>query len=82
MIFKLKYALSSSRETEGSGETRSGGRHGEVYRELLRKVATKPSSPAGAGEDVVAASQLPSHSDIHESCLTGKRIQVRIHNSL
>ena len=43
--------------------------------QLLHK-AGEETSALGVGEDVVSGSQLPSHSDVHVSCLTGHRIQV------
>lgn len=46
-----------------------------VYLALMEKVG-EDNSPLGVGPDCVASSHLPSHSDVHMSYLTGKRIQV------
>ncbi|XP_064607979.1 WD repeat-containing protein 17-like isoform X2 [Liolophura sinensis] len=46
----------------------------DIYLALMEKVGEE-NSPLGAGPDCVASSHLPSHSDVHMSYLTGKRIQ-------
>ena len=47
----------------------------DIYTKLLKK-AGEEKSPLGVGPDIVAGAHLPSHSDVHHSCLTGQRIQV------
>lgn len=47
-----------------------------VYATLLKRL--KEESLKGIiGPDYVTGSNLPSHSDIHISCLTGLKIQVK-----
>lgn len=47
-----------------------------VYATLLKRL--KDESLRGIiGHDYVTGSNLPSHSDIHISCLTGLKIQVQ-----
>ncbi len=48
----------------------------QIYINLLKK-AGEEKSALGEGPDIVAGAHLPSHSDVHHSCLTGQRIQVK-----
>ncbi|KAL3878905.1 hypothetical protein ACJMK2_031231 [Sinanodonta woodiana] len=45
-----------------------------AYRCLVEK-AGQERCPSWMGPDCVASSHLPSHSDVHTSCLTGQRVQ-------
>lgn len=47
-----------------------------VYTSLLKKLKEEPLRGT-IGPDYVTGSNLPSHSDIHISCLTGLKIQVQ-----
>ncbi|XP_071786517.1 WD repeat-containing protein 17-like [Asterias amurensis] len=47
---------------------------GSVYNTLIQRVGSEDTE-LECGIDVVAGSQLPSHSDVHLSLLTGSRIQ-------
>lgn len=47
----------------------------QILEDLLAK-AGEETSPLGIGQDIVSGSLLPSHSDVHHSCLDGQRIQV------
>ena len=49
----------------------------EVYSTLLTK-AGEEDSAVGTGPDCTSASQLPSHSDVHDSIFTKRRIQVSV----
>ncbi len=48
----------------------------QAYSGLLRKCGGADTWSVGPGPDVVSGAQLPSHSDVHHCCLTGRRIQV------
>ena len=48
-----------------------------VYTELLRKAGVEQLEVL-TGAVCVYSSHLPSHSDVHVSCLTGERVQVSI----
>lgn len=47
-----------------------------VYATLLNRLQEEPLKGI-VGPDYVTGSNLPSHSDIHISCLTGLKIQVQ-----
>lgn len=47
-----------------------------VYATLLKRLQQEPLRGI-VGPDYVTGSNLPSHSDIHISCLTGLKIQVQ-----
>lgn len=47
-----------------------------VYATLLKRLKEEPLRGI-VGPDYVTGSNLPSHSDIHISCLTGLKIQVQ-----
>lgn len=48
----------------------------KVYSILVSRIQEEPLKGM-IGPDYVAGSNLPSHSDVHISCLTGLRIQVQ-----
>ena len=48
-----------------------------VYTELMRKAGVEQLEVL-KGAVCVYSSHLPSHSDVHVSCLTGERVQVSI----
>ncbi|KAL4679298.1 hypothetical protein H8959_008948, partial [Pygathrix nigripes] len=65
---------STSRSLEGSPYTPPSDSQRMVYATLLKRL--KEESLKGIiGPDYVTGSNLPSHSDIHISCLTGLKIQ-------
>lgn len=47
----------------------------EIYATLTSRIKEEPLKVT-IGPDYVTGSNLPSHSDVHISCLTGLRIQV------
>lgn len=47
-----------------------------VYSILVSRIQEEPLKGM-VGPDYVTGSNLPSHSDVHISCLTGLRIQVQ-----
>lgn len=47
-----------------------------IYETLLKRLKEEPLKGI-IGPDYVTGSNLPSHSDIHISCLTGLKIQVQ-----
>lgn len=47
-----------------------------IYETLLKRLKEEPLTGI-VGPDYVTGSNLPSHSDIHISCLTGLKIQVQ-----
>lgn len=50
-----------------------------IYETLLKRLKEEPLKGI-VGPDYVTGSNLPSHSDIHISCLTGLKIQVQTNN--
>ncbi|KAK6173871.1 hypothetical protein SNE40_017251 [Patella caerulea] len=67
-VWKTYYHAHKKRTTEESTSDEKS-----IYHDLWRK-AGKKTCIISFGPDCVASSQLPSHSDVHISCLTDKRI--------
>ncbi|XP_006736108.1 WD repeat-containing protein 17 [Leptonychotes weddellii] len=64
-----------SRSSEESAYTPPSDSQKMVYATLLKRLQQEPLGGI-VGPDYVTGSNLPSHSDIHISCLTGLKIQV------
>ncbi|XP_044925358.1 WD repeat-containing protein 17 isoform X6 [Mustela putorius furo] len=67
---------SVSRSSEESAYTPPSDSQKMVYATLLKRLEQEPLRGI-VGPDYVTGSNLPSHSDIHISCLTGLKIQVQ-----
>uniref|UniRef100_A0ABI7VVR5 WD repeat domain 17 n=1 Tax=Felis catus TaxID=9685 RepID=A0ABI7VVR5_FELCA len=65
---------STSRSPEESPHTPPSDSQRMVYATLLKRLQEEPLKGI-VGPDYVTGSNLPSHSDIHISCLTGLKIQ-------
>ncbi|VFV26960.1 Hypothetical predicted protein [Lynx pardinus] len=65
---------STSRSPEESPYTPPSDSQRMVYATLLKRLQEEPLKGI-VGPDYVTGSNLPSHSDIHISCLTGSKIQ-------
>ena len=61
--------------TDMEGDTSPSQDQADLYKSVLYK-AGKPVTALELGADFATGSHLPSHSDVHRSLLTGKRIQV------
>lgn len=64
------------RSSEESAYTPPSDSQKMVYATLLKRLEQEPLRGI-VGPDYVTGSNLPSHSDIHISCLTGLKIQVQ-----
>ena len=64
------------RSSEDSPYTPPSDSQRLVYATLLKRLKEEPLRGI-VGPDYVTGSNLPSHSDIHISCLTGLKIQVQ-----
>lgn len=68
------------RPTDESPCTPPSELHRTVYSILESRMQEEPLKGM-VGPDYVTGSNLPSHSDVHISCLTGLRIQVRFQSA-
>ncbi|KAM7111640.1 WD repeat-containing protein 17 isoform 2-T2 [Molossus nigricans] len=64
----------ASQSSEDSSQTPPSESHRVVYAALLERLKEEPVRGL-TGPDHVTGSRLPSHSDVHASCLTGLKIQ-------
>ncbi|XP_029387746.1 WD repeat-containing protein 17 isoform X1 [Mus pahari] len=65
---------SAKQSSEDSPYTPPSDSQRTVYETLLKRLKEEPLRGI-AGPDYVTGSNLPSHSDVHISCLTGQKIQ-------
>ncbi|KAL4230509.1 Anaphase-promoting complex subunit 4 WD40 domain [Mactra antiquata] len=65
---------SSTQYTKPVYNAETSEKNETIYKNLMSRVGTE-STQLIFGEDTVSYTHLPSHSDIHLSCLTGERIQ-------
>lgn len=77
VVWKWKCNISwKYRSPEESPYTPPSDSQRMVYATLLKRLQEEPLKGI-VGPDYVTGSNLPSHSDIHISCLTGLKIQVQ-----
>lgn len=73
---KTVISVEKHRSSEESSYTPPSDSQRMVYVTLLKRLKEEPLRGI-VGPDYVTGSNLPSHSDIHISCLTGLKIQVQ-----